>query len=210
SAAIESSHVARVPSLASDQVVCSRLSLKGRRHAQHAKTVVFISAALDPPAPDTEGRFFLPDGQLPVGQLAPDQLHPHPPPALPSAPRAPSRASNTWCMYEPETGCGSSDMIGSASAWRSYGFTQGSMLPQAESARTAVMANRILVVSLDAPPPRPPPANGGGDAAALPPPAAPSPPAHPFPPFTSRRAGSATRSHLPASSPRPAWRGRAW
>src|SRR5215831_3667131 len=59
------------------------------------------------------------------------QLHPQPPPALPDAPRAPSRTSLTWNMYSSATGLRDADMIGSASAARSYGLTQGSRWPQA-------------------------------------------------------------------------------
>src|SRR5262245_13538360 len=43
-------------------------------------------------------------------------------------------------MYMLDTGFASSAMIGSASAWRSYGFTQGSMLPHPLS-RTAHTAS---------------------------------------------------------------------
>jgi hypothetical protein len=40
-------------------------------------------------------------------------------------------------MYEVEIGFASNDMIGSASASRSYGFTHGSMLPHADNVEMA-------------------------------------------------------------------------
>src|SRR4029077_21117798 len=81
------------------------------------------------------------------------QLHPHPPPTDPVAPRAPSRVSNTCCRYVLETGSRLKDLIGSAKCSRSYGLTHGSGAAHpasAASSSAAVTARIRFTVTLQA------------------------------------------------------------